>query len=68
MCNVFRYKSIKGFLTGSHMHFLHLHKMVEETWKTLRELKIFKGFLKLADVDISIVLAEWAKTQNWGEA
>ena len=66
MCNMFRDKSIKGFFTGSRC--FHLHKMVEETWKTLRELKIFKGFLKLADVDINIVLAEWAKTQNWGEA
>ena len=66
MCNMFRDKSIKGFFTGS--HFLHSHKTVEETSKTLLELKIFKGFLKLADVDINIVLAEWAKTQNWGEA
>ena len=59
---MFRDKSIKGFFTGS--HFYISIKWKKKHQKTLRELKIFKGFLKLADVDINIVLAEWAKTQN----
>ena len=36
----------------------------EKHQETSRELKIFKGFLKLANVDINIVLAERAKTQQ----
>ena len=33
---------------------LHLHKMVEKHQKTSPRLKIFKGFLKLANADINI--------------
>ena len=48
MCVMFRDKSIRGFFK---FPFCGGHKMVEET---SRELKIFKGFLKLAHADINL--------------
>ena len=44
MCNMFRDKSIKDFFTGS--HFLHLHKMVEETSKNSTRAENFQRFFE----------------------
>ena len=44
MCNMFRDKSIKGFFTGS--HFLHLHKMVEETSNNSTPAENFQRFFE----------------------
>jgi len=63
---MFRDNRLKAFLSS---HFAVASVYISIKWKkkhqeTSRELKNFKGFLKLANVDINIMLAEWAKTQN----